>query len=152
VSSLENEIKQTTFADEYHKLSVNVFFTSSWLMDLHRSYMKPFGLTVQQFNILRILRGQKGSPMSVMGLSERMIDRSSNASRLVDKLAARGLVERRTCGNDRRQVDVTLTKAGAELLKEVDLVIPKTKEVIGANISEKEAKMVNDILDKMRKL
>ena len=90
--------------------------------------------------------------MSVMGLSERMIDRSSNASRLVDKLAARGLVERRTCGNDRRQVDVTLTKAGAELLKEVDLVIPKTKEVIGANISEKEAKMVNDILDKMRKL
>lgn len=121
-------------------------------MDLHRSYMKQFGLTVQQFNILRILRGQKGSPMSVMGLSERMIDKSSNASRLVDKLAARGLVERKTCGNDRRQVDVSLTKEGFELLKEVDLVIPKTKEVIGNNISEKEARLVNEILDKMRKL
>lgn len=152
MSSIENEIKQTSFVDEYHKLSVNVFFTSAWLMDLHRSHMKQFGLTVQQFNILRILRGQKGNPMSVMGLSERMIDRSSNASRLVDKLAARGLVIRKTCGNDRRQVDVSLTKEGMDLLKEVDDVIPKTKEIIGKNITAKEAKMVNDILDKMRNL
>jgi DNA-binding MarR family transcriptional regulator len=111
--------------------------------------MKPFKLTPQQFNILRILRGQKGSPLSVNSLIERMIDKSSNVSRLVDKLEDKGYVERKTCPSDRRQVHVIITESGLEFIGKLDEPMSKLDAHIKA-LSLEEAATLNVLLDKMR--
>jgi len=147
--SIENDIKQTKFISEYHKLAVNVLFSASWLSDKNLQVMKPFKLTPQQFNILRILRGQKGSPLSVNSLIERMIDKSSNVSRLVDKLEDKGYVERKTCPSDRRQVHVIITESGLEFIGQLDEQMSKLDAHIKA-LSLEEAATLNHLLDKMR--
>lgn len=146
---LEDLIKQKHFNSEYHKLAVNLFVTSSWLSGIHHQIMKRHGLTMQQFNLLRILRGQKGKALSVNDLIERMIDKSSNASRLVDKLNEKGLVQRAVCPNDRRQVEVTITEQGLELLAVLD---PELKEIenVLAGITPQEAGAINEMLDRIR--
>lgn len=146
---IEQVIQQTKFSSEYHKLAVNLIYTSSWLSLAHQQVLKPFNLTIQQFNILRILRGQKGQPLSVNCLIERMIDKSSNASRIVDKLQEKGLVERTVCPNDRRQVEVRITPSGLALLQEVDQPMQNASLLL-EGIGEDDAKIVNDLLDKMR--
>jgi DNA-binding MarR family transcriptional regulator len=147
--SIENDIKQTKFISEYHKLAVNVLFSASWISDKNLQVMKPFKLTPQQFNILRILRGQKGSPLSVNSLIERMIDKSSNVSRLVDKLEDKGYVERKTCPSDRRQVHVIITESGLEFIGKLDEPMSKLDAHIKA-LSLEEAATLNHLLDKMR--
>lgn len=111
--------------------------------------MKEFGVTLPQFNVLRILRGQKGKPLSINELIERMIDKSSNASRIVDKLESKQYVLRRVCSNDRRQVEVTITEKGLGLLKEMDEPI-KSLELQVRGISEKEAETINILLDQIK--
>lgn len=147
--SLEEEIKQSKFHSQYHKLMVNIMHTSSWLQNNHLQTMKVFGITPQQFNVLRILRGQKGKPVSINDLIERMIDKSSNASRIVDKLEDKQYVLRRVCPNDRRQVEVTITEKGLELLGQMDEPMKELeKSVIG--ISLDEAELMNTLLDKIK--
>ncbi len=146
---LEKEIKQSKFKSEYHKLTVNILFTSSWLNTRHAKLFKPHGLSAQQFNILRILRGQYPNPASVSLLQDRMIDKMSNASRLVDKLKLKKLVERKECKEDRRQVDIIITEKGLELLKNMDKQIEIAENEF-KSISTAEAKELNRILDKLR--
>jgi DNA-binding MarR family transcriptional regulator len=146
---LEDAIKQSSFQNPHHKLVVNLMYTSSWLDVLHQQLMKPYGLTMQQYNVLRILRGQKGNPLSVNDLIARMIDKSSNASRLVDKLVEKELVVRRSCPSDRRQVDVSITPKGLELLQEIDGPIKSLQNTV-AGLSEEEATLMNELLDKLR--
>ncbi|MDP4219651.1 MAG: MarR family transcriptional regulator [Bacteroidota bacterium] len=143
------EIKQSTFKSEYQKLLINVGFTSSWMERTASCKLRAYKLTPQQFNVLRILRGQKGNPATINLLTERMIDKSSNASRLVDKLVKKDLVKRQECPSDRRQVDVFITKKGLDLLSKIDKEEEKwLAEFKGLSVTE--AKELNRLLDKLR--
>lgn len=143
------EIKQTKFKSEYQKLLINIMFTSNWLGAKHSLNLKPFGISSQQFNLLRILRGQHPKPATVNLLIDRMLDKNSNASRLVEKLRVKKLVERATCPEDRRAVNVIITQKGLDLLAEIDKQeIAFLKEL--KNLTEKEAEQVNFLLDKLR--
>jgi DNA-binding MarR family transcriptional regulator len=118
---LEEDIKQgKKFENEYEKLLVNVMYTNSWLIEQQAKIFKPFSLTVPQYNVLRILRGAYPEPCTINSLIERMLDRMSNASRIVDRLEAKYFVERRTCEADRRAKDVLITQKGLNILEEVD--------------------------------
>jgi DNA-binding MarR family transcriptional regulator len=146
---IEEEIKQKRFQSEYQKAVINILFTSGWLGSANSKALKPYDITPQQFNILRILRGQFPNPATVNILQERMLDRMSNASRLVEKLKTKKLVDRTECKKDRRQVDIIITEAGLSLLKDIDLNIKDFENILG-EISIKEAEELNRILDKIR--
>ncbi len=146
---IEEEIKQRSFEGEYHKLSINLQFTANWLGSLHARVFRKFGISSQQFNVLRILKGQFPKPSSLILIRERMLDRESNASRLIDKLVDVGLTKRIQCPNDRRQVEITITEKGLRLLDELN---PKVQELHTHmyNLNESEAKTLNNLLDKLR--
>lgn len=145
-----NEIKQTKFKSEYQKMLINILFTSGWLTSKHACNLKPYGISGQQYNILRILRGQHPKPATVNLLIDRMLDKNSNASRLVEKLRIKKLVERAICADDRRAVNVAITKKGLDLLIELDAHEENfiTQEL--KKLSENEAEQINLLLDKLR--
>lgn len=146
---LEEEIKQEKFESEVQKLMINQLFTGKWVNDLISKYLKPYGLTTQQYNVLRILRGQQSKAISVNAVAVRMIDKMSNVSRLIDKLKDKDLVLRTINQDDRRQVDIEVTEKGLDLLKEIDKVQPKIKAHF-KTLTEAEAKQLNNLLDKLR--
>jgi len=143
------EIKQAKFKNEYQKLGINIAFTSGWIERQVAGHLKPYKLTGQQYNILRILRGQQPKPATINLLTERMLDRNSNASRLVDKLVIKELVSRQECPTDRRQVDVLITKKGLDLLAKLDNEEEEWAGKLKA-LSTTEAKELNRLLDKLR--
>ena len=146
---LEDEIAQKKFTSEYQKTAVNLIFSYNWLMDFQVNFLKQFGITGQQFNILRILRGQHPNPATIKLIKERMLDKMSDASRIVEKLRVKGLADRNICQHDRRNVDVCITEKGLELLAEIDKHGKDMDEKL-FNLSEDEAKQLNDLLDKLR--
>lgn len=146
---LEDEIKQKSFKNEYHKLIVNLFFTGSWLNFRSYEMLKPFKLTTQQYNILRILKGQYPDPATVNLLIDRMLDKMSNASRIVDRLVAKNLAERKACLKDRRCVDVIITDKGLKLLDKISEKEIELEKKLN-NLTNKEAKEINRLLDKLR--
>ncbi len=146
---LEDAIKQPRFKSEVEKLSVNLLYTGSWYNAISLKTLKPFGISPQQYNILRILRGQYPKPATIQLIKERMLDEMSNVSRLVEKLRAKGLLERHTCPDDRRAVDVVITRQGLDLLTEIAPVLTKANSVLGA-LNETEARQLNALLDKLR--
>lgn len=146
---LEAEIKQLKFSNEYQKAAANIIFTSNWINAIQSRSLKKYSLTPEQFQILKILKGQYPSPSTVTLLVERMLNKMSNASRLVEKLFKKKFVERRQAVNDRRAVDIKITKKGLSLLSELEKVENYWHEVI-ANISSKEAKKLNELLNKLR--
>lgn len=146
---IEDEIQQSAFKSEYHKAYINMIYTSNWLEQEQSNLFKPFGVTLPQYNVLRILRGQYPKPATVSLLIERMLDKTSNASRIVDKLEVKGLVTRKQCPNDRRTVDVLITDKGLALLKEMDDLDGGTKTGI-SNLTEQETIELNRLLDKIR--
>jgi DNA-binding MarR family transcriptional regulator len=143
------EIKQSKFQNEFHKASVNILFTASWLSVSLSKALRPFGVSVQQFNILRILRGQSPNPVSVKMLQERMLDKMSNASRLVEKLRNKNLVVRTENEKDRRQVDVKISEKGMGVLFEIDKIMPGIERML-FHINENEAGELNRLLDTLR--
>lgn len=147
---LEVEIKQSKFKNEYHKLSVNILYTANWLSHHHNKHCRKHDISSEQFNILRILRGQYPKAATVNLLIERMLNKMSNASRLVEKLRKKRLVERQINETDRRVCDVLITKKGLDLLAKLDKSEKEWNKMI-SHLSEKEAKTVNDLLDKLRK-
>jgi DNA-binding MarR family transcriptional regulator len=149
VMELEKEIHQTKFEHEYQKLMLNIIFTSNWLNLKHTQRLKPYGISPQQFNILRILRGQYPNSATVTLLTERMLDKSSNASRLVEKLRLKGLVDRCVCPEDRRAVNVKITQKGLDLLKTLDNQSDYMHRDL-QQLSEEEARLVNRMLDRIR--
>jgi len=147
---IEEVLKQSaTFSNEYEKLVVNLMYTSSWLNLIELKFFKQFDLSVQQYNILRILRGQKGAALGIQSITERMIDKTSNSSRLVEKLKHKKLVERLECPEDRRSVNVFITQAGLELLASIDEQMPEMNEQF-SSLNVEEAKKLNALLDKLR--
>ena len=149
--SIEDDIKQATpFRSPYQRVLVNLIYTSNWITDSQSKVFKPFGLTLQQFNVLRILRGQYPNPVKVSDIIERMLDKMSNASRLVDKLVAKKLVLRTECPSDRRAVDVIITNKGLELLKKLDVHLIDWDKEQCKRLSEEEAILLSQLLDKLR--
>ena len=146
---IEKEIQQAKFKSHKHKAVLNIFFTSGWLSCHQQRFFKEHGLSPQQYNVMRILRGQKGNPITINGIQERMLDKSSNASRLIDKLTEKEFVDRVVSKIDRRQVDIIITEKGLALLKKIDVEIDSLENSY-SNITEKEAEELNRILDKLR--
>jgi DNA-binding MarR family transcriptional regulator len=137
---------QSRFDNSKLKALINVLYTANWITAQQNEFFKTYGLSPQQYNILRILRGAQG-PMKVQSIKERMIDRSPNTTRLMDKLCAKGLIERLPSDEDRRVVKVTITSKGLELVEG----IPETfNEQVLKNISDDEARNLSDLLDKIR--
>ncbi len=147
---LEQEIQQEKFQSEYHKVHINVLFTASWLNLQTTKLLKSYNISPQQFNILRILRGMHPEPASVKILTERMIDKMSNASRLVEKLKQKGLLKREASEDDRRKVNVSITPRGLELLEKASHDIEKNIRSNLSNLSTSEASQLNKLLDKIR--
>lgn len=134
------------FKDQHTKALINILYTAGWITAKQNTFFGTFGLSPQQYNILRILKGAKG-PLRAQVVKERMIERSPNATRLMDKLCAKGLVERFDCKEDRRVVHVVITKKGLELLDEIS---DDFNDEWLKNISEDEATQLSDLLDKIR--
>lgn len=149
--SIEVDIKQTIpFRTPYHRVMVNLIYTSNWLMDSQTRVLKPFKLTLQQYNVLRILRGQHPNPIKVADITERMLDKMSNASRLVDKLVAKQFVQRTECPSDRRAVDVVITDTGLDLLTKIDVYLTEWADFQRKKLTEEEAGLLSQLLDRLR--
>ena len=146
---LEQEIKQEKFKTEDEKLTVNLIFTHYWLLDKLKDRLRPYDISMQQYNVLRILRGQGDKPASINLLKERMLDKSSDASRLVERLRIKGLVDRIICPMDRRAVEIRISGKGLELLKNIDKDDLQSKEISGT-LKADEVHKLNDLLDKLR--
>lgn len=147
---IEDEIQQKKFKSEYQKAHINILFTAAWLNQQNQQILKPLGISSQQFNILRILRGMHPQPASIKLLTERMIDKMSNASRLVDKLLAKDLVQRNESGADRRRVDVVITDKGLQILEKASIAVEDSLHQEMAKLSEEEATLLNELLDQLR--
>jgi DNA-binding MarR family transcriptional regulator len=146
---LEEELQQSGFQSEHQKAVLNILFTSNWLESNSARVLKPFEISSQQYNVLRILKGQGINAISVNNIMSRMIDKMSNASRLVEKLRKKEFIERVTCEHDRRQVDVRITETGIALLKEADKEMNKF-DGMKDKITEKEAVSLSKLLEKIR--
>ncbi|WP_407557215.1 MarR family winged helix-turn-helix transcriptional regulator [Winogradskyella sp. 4-2091] len=136
----------STFPNQKVKAMLNILYTANWINSYQAAFFKPFKISSQQYNILRILKGA-GQPLKVQTIKERMIERSPNATRLMDKLSSKHLIERIACPNDRRVVHINITEEGLNLLEEISKADRKN---IFQNLTEEEASQLSDLLDKMR--
>lgn len=147
---IEHELKNSKPMSPRQRAVVNVLFTASWLDCQVTRHLRPYGLTLPQYNILRILNGSHPKGLSVLDIKGRMIDRSSNVSRLVEKLRQSGLAERVVSNNDRRMVVVSISEAGKEMLAELEAKVFHHDQAFGRALSEAEATELAYLLDKMR--
>ena len=147
--SLEQDIQQEKFISEVEKAAINVLFTASHLHTLSATRLKGYDITPEQFNVLRILRGSHPKKMMLADITCRMLDKSSNATRLVEKLRQKGMVNREICENNRRQVDISITEKGLATLKKIDADQGEWAAAL-KNISKSDAQELNRILDKLR--
>jgi DNA-binding MarR family transcriptional regulator len=147
--SLEQDIRQEKFESEFHKVAVNLLYTSSWLYHQGALRLKPHGITPEQYNVLRILRGSHPKALMLAEITCRMIDKSSNATRLVEKLRQKGFVRRDVCKNNRRQVDILITPKGLDLLTAIDKQSGDWQSILNT-INKSEAAELNRVLDKLR--
>jgi len=149
MASIEREVKQEKFQSEFQKAAVNILLTGNWLYNLNATFLKGFDITPEQFNVLRILRGNYPGPMMLADITCRMIDKNSNATRLVEKLRVKGLVKREICKNNRRQVDISITDKGLSLLTKIDRESDAWQSTL-KNLTKAEAQQLNFLLDKLR--
>ena len=146
---LEEAIKQSKFGNEFEKAVVNILYTASWLEGIDIRRLKPHDISPQQYNVLRILRGSHPNPVMLGEITERMIDKNSNATRLVEKLRLKGFLKRDICKANRRQVDITITQKGLTLLDILDVHIDEWQSE-HMKIKKSEVQQLNDLLDKLR--
>lgn len=145
---LEDEIK-SKFRNDYHKALVNLYYTHNVIGEQFFKMMKEYGLAAPQFNVLRILRGQHPDAVSIGFIKERMLDKNSDVSRIVDRLYKKKLVERKESKTDRRQKDVVITKKGLELLDKMTICEEREDSIL-SKLNKKEVKLLNELLDKIR--
>ncbi len=147
--SIEKDIHQHKFRSARHKGMINIMFTYGWIMERIKMFLEKENITHQQYNILRILRGSVPTPLSTLQIRERMIDKMSDTSRIVDRLIVKDLVKKCTCPKDKRLVDVTITDKGQKLLKKLDAEAGYMDEIMN-KLSENEGETLNLLLDKLR--
>jgi DNA-binding MarR family transcriptional regulator len=145
---IEKDIQQQAFRNEHQKAAVNIIFSASWLNEKIKLFFSAEDITSQQYNILRILRGTQ-KPMSTLQIRERMLDKMSDTSRIVERLLKKGLVEKKVCPADKRLVDVNISKKGLGLLEKLDKKNAELDSIIHG-LSPDEAQNLNKLLDKMR--
>lgn len=142
------EAINTNFISEQQKAIVNIRYTSNWLSNIQNSFMKEFDLTMPQFNVLRILRGAKQA-LNVQTIKDRMVEKSPNSTRLLDKLEAKSFILRCNDSEDKRAIMVSITKDGLAVLNKIDEEL-KEKDFFNVSLSDKEAEMLSNLLDKLR--
>lgn len=147
---IEKELKISKQLPECKRALLNLLFTGNWITDEITSILKPFDITTQQFNVLRILKGMKGEPCTLQTIQERMISKMSNTTRLVDKLIKKDYVKREQCETNRRKVDITITEKGIKNLNVINISVEKAESEITDNLSETELKQLNVLLNKLR--
>ncbi|MFN3917718.1 MAG: MarR family winged helix-turn-helix transcriptional regulator [Flavobacteriales bacterium] len=149
MKSIEEEIKQKKFRDEFERVEVNLAYTAAFFETRFSAILKPYGISPQQFNILRILKGQHPNAVTLKSISERMLDKNSNTSRLIEKMRIKNLITRNICPDNRRQVDIAIIEKGISLINELtELVNLKRQGYI--NLTKEEASQLSGLLDKMR--
>jgi DNA-binding MarR family transcriptional regulator len=146
---IDKDIQQIKFRNLHQKAAINLIYTVGWLRDKTKFIFKAEDITLQQFNILRILRGSFPQPLSTLQIRERMLEKMSDTSRIVDRLIVKGLVKKLPCKNDRRLVDVIISDKGKKLLERLDTRQDEIDGVLG-NLSEKDANILSDLLDRIR--
>jgi len=146
--SLEEAIQQKKFRNEHLKAMVNILYTQSWLSIRIKGYLQAENISMQQYNILRILRGAK-TPVSTMQIRERMLDSMSDTSRVVDRMILKGLADKKVNEHDKRLVDITITQKGLDILERLDAKVHLLDGIM-LNLTESDAKLLNHLLDKLR--
>jgi DNA-binding MarR family transcriptional regulator len=147
--NLENEIKTTKFSSQMQKAHLNIMFSNGWLRAKIIRVLKPYNLTPEQYNVLRILKGQYPKSICQKDITARMIDRNSNTTRIVEKLLNKNLVERQQSTHDRRELNITISKDGLKLIEELISEFDK-QEIHNSPLTDAEATELNRLLDKMR--
>lgn len=147
--SIEKDINQQKFRNEHQKSAINLIYTFNWMNEKIDEIFEQFDITQQQFNILRILRGAGGGPLSTLQIRQRMLDKMSDTSRIVDRLIKKGFVKKNICKSDRRLVDVIITEKGKKLLDKIDGTNDAMDAVL-KNLTQADAKNLNLLLDKLR--
>ena len=148
---IEEEIKQTRFNSEHHKLVLNLIYTNSWLEASTKNIVSKYKITIPQFNILRILKGSAPTPLSPQDIKSVMIEKKTDLTRMLDRMLSKNLIDRSICPSNRRKMDITITQEGVSLLEEINpQIAAATEEKIEKNISEEEAIQANIILDRLR--
>ena len=147
---IEEELKISQELPQSKRALLNLLFTGSWITDEITFALKPFDISTQQFNVLRILKGMKGKPSSLQTIQDRMINKMSNTTRLVDKLIKKGYVEREQCESNRRKVDITITSQGVKTLSIINTEVDNAEINITDNLSSEELKNLNLLLNKLR--
>lgn len=150
IMDIQEILKVSKFRNEAFKAEVNLYYTSTWFNHQKALALKRHQLTLQQFNILRILKGQLNNPASVKLITERMIDSGSNVSRIIDRMLTKKLVERRECPNDRRQVEIRITETGIKVVDLASKTIGSVITNVMSNLTDEEIKSLNSIMDKIR--
>lgn len=144
------EVIQTKEMPLSRKLSINIMYTANWINELMGDALKPYDISLQQFNVLRILRGQKGKPANLSTIQERMVSKMSNTTRLVDKLIKKELVTRIICPSNRRKVDISITPSGLSLLDTLDPIVNNVEHHISQDNTDNEIEQLNTLLNKLR--
>ena len=147
---LEEELKMKKFQSPYQRATLSIIFTAGWFSEKFHTLLKPYGISEQQYNVLRILRGQNGKPANLFMIQERMIHKMSNATRLVEKLRLKKLVNREICEANRRMINVDITEKGLKVLEEIDELNQNFEATLYAHLNKQEATMIGDLLDKLR--
>jgi DNA-binding MarR family transcriptional regulator len=147
---IEKEIHQQTFRNSRQKALINLLYTYGWAIEKIKSFLAKEDITHQQYNILRILRGAHPEPLSTLQIRERMLDKMSDTSRLVDRLVLKELVNKSTCSKDKRLVDVVISEKGQELLRKLDAQSEEMDLRMMGGVSEEEAENLSFLLDKLR--
>ena len=147
---IEEELKIDQNINPKKKVILNLMYTGNWINEKSSEFFKFYDLTSQQYNVLRILRGQKGNPINLQDIQERMISRMSNTTRLIEKLKKKELVTRVTCEKNRRKIEIGITAKGTTLLSEIDKHIENHENNTTSQLSEKESIILNELLNKLR--
>jgi DNA-binding MarR family transcriptional regulator len=147
---ITSELKIKRHIDLPSKTVINLMFSSRYVEEQIASELKDHELSIPQYNVLRILRGHNGRPASLGCIQERMVDKNSNTTRLVDKLINKGLTSRRTCPDNRRKVEIELTDSGLNLLSKLDPITLGINEQLTRNLTKNEQVQLNTLLDKLR--
>jgi DNA-binding MarR family transcriptional regulator len=149
---IEEIIKSTVAMDDAKKVILNIMYTQNVISEKFNEILKSYDLSGEQYNVLRILRGQKGNPANMCVIQERMIAKNSNTTRLIDKLLLKEFVTREVCPDNRRKIEVLITQKGLDVLGELDPKVTEHEQIFAANLSKNDLEQLNSLLEKYRKI
>ena len=150
--NIEDVIKSTVPLDDAKKVILNFTYTQNVIGDKFHEILKPYDISREQYNVLRILRGQKGNPANMCIIQERMLSKNSNTTRLIDKLLLKDYVTREVCPDNRRKIEVLITQKGLDILSELDPIVVEHEQLFANNLTQQELEQLNILLEKYRTL